>query len=118
MSKLITRRGLIRAGWTAAAGAAGIGSAAALGNRFGLIPPNYASMTGIGETLTYSTQRLLTSGNSLAREFTRAALDAPVPVLLGGHGIVAGSLWALTQAAWDRADAGTLPEAVLRGSQS
>ena len=54
----------------------------------------------------------------IAREFTRAALGAPVPVLLGGHGIVAGSLWALTQAAWDRADAGTLPEAVVRGSQS
>ena len=52
----------------------------------------------------------------IAREFTRAALEAPVPVLLGGHGIVAGSLWALTQAAWDRADAGTLPEAVVRGS--
>ena len=51
----------------------------------------------------------------VAREFTRAALDAPVPVLLGGHGIVAGSLWALTQAAWDRADAGTLPEARVRG---
>jgi hypothetical protein len=51
----------------------------------------------------------------VAREFTRAALDAPVPVLLGGHGIVAGSLWALTQAAWDRADAGTLPEAMVRG---
>ena len=54
----------------------------------------------------------------IAREFTRAALEAPVPVLLGGHGIVAGSLWALTQAAWDRADAGTLPEAVVRGSHA
>ena len=84
MSKLITRRGLIRAGWTAAAGAAGIGSAAALGNRFGLIPPNYASMTGIGETLTYSTQRLLTSGNSLAREFTRADISKP-PIVNGPH---------------------------------
>ena len=54
----------------------------------------------------------------VAREFTRAALDAPVPILLGGHGIVAGSLWALTQAAWDRADAGSLPEAVVRGSRA
>lgn len=54
----------------------------------------------------------------VAREFTQAALGAPVPVLLGGHGIVAGSLWALTQAAWDRADAGTLPEVVGRESQA
>lgn len=54
----------------------------------------------------------------VAREFTRAALDAPVPILLGGHGIVAGSLWALTQAAWDRADAGSLPEAMVRGSRA
>lgn len=50
----------------------------------------------------------------VARDFTRAALEAPIPVLLGGHGIVAGSLWALTQAAWDRADAGRLPEIARR----
>jgi hypothetical protein len=50
----------------------------------------------------------------VAREFTQAAIEAPVPVLLGGHGIVAGSLWALTQAAWDRADAETLPEVLAR----
>lgn len=33
-------------------------------------------------------------------EFTRAAADAPVPVVLGGHSLVGGGLWALTEAAW------------------
>ncbi len=48
--------------------------------------------------------------NEVARDFTRAAIEAHVPVILGGHGVVAGSLWALTQEAWDRADDGTLPD--------
>jgi hypothetical protein len=43
-----------------------------------------------------------------ARELTRAALESPVPVILGGHNIVSGALWALVQEAWDRADAGLL----------
>ncbi len=30
------------------------------------------------------------------KEFTRAAMDCPIPVLLGGHSLVSGSLWALT----------------------
>lgn len=34
------------------------------------------------------------------RELTAAARDAPVPVLLGGHSLVAGGLMLLTQAAW------------------
>jgi len=84
MSRLITRRGLIQAGLTAIASASGAGAAVFLGNRYGLIPPNYASMTGIGETLTYSTQRLLTSGNSRAREFARDDISKP-PIVNGPH---------------------------------
>lgn len=34
----------------------------------------------------------------LLREFTQAAMDAPIPVLLGGHSLVAGGLWALVDA--------------------
>lgn len=30
------------------------------------------------------------------KEFTRAAVQCPIPVLLGGHSLVSGSLWALT----------------------
>ena len=29
------------------------------------------------------------------REFTRAAVECPIPVVLGGHSLVSGSLWAL-----------------------
>ncbi|NMB01608.1 MAG: hypothetical protein GX971_08870 [Firmicutes bacterium] len=32
------------------------------------------------------------------REFTQAAMEAPIPVLLGGHSLVAGGLWALVDA--------------------
>jgi hypothetical protein len=38
--------------------------------------------------------------NSVAREFTEAAMLAPIPVVLGGHSLVAGGLWALIDAAW------------------
>ena len=43
------------------------------------------------------------------RSFTAAARAAPVPVALGGQSLVGGGLWALTEAAWERADAGLLP---------
>lgn len=33
-------------------------------------------------------------------EFTRAAGEAPIPVLLGGHTVVSGGLWALAEMAW------------------
>jgi hypothetical protein len=44
----------------------------------------------------------------LARDFTAAAIACDVPVILGGHNIVSGALWALVQEAWDRADAGLI----------
>lgn len=42
--------------------------------------------------------------NAVAREFTEAALAAPIPVVLGGHSMVAGGLWALIDAAWKEHD--------------
>ena len=62
MSKLLTRRKLITTGLAAAAGASGLGVAAHLANRYGLIPPDHGGIYGIGETLTYAAQRVLTSG--------------------------------------------------------
>ena len=38
------------------------------------------------------------------REFTQAARDASIPVLLGGHSLVAGGLMLLTEAAWREED--------------
>ena len=75
MSRLLTRRTLVTAGLTAAAGASGLAAA----SRYNLIPPDYGGVFGIGETLTYSAQRLLTSGHSMAREFQRSQISkAPV----------------------------------------
>jgi len=31
------------------------------------------------------------------REFTRAAINAPMPVVLGGHGVVAGDLYGVAE---------------------
>jgi len=78
MSKLLTRRTLVTASLATAAGAAGIGAAA----RYNLIPPDYGTLFGAGETLTYGSQRLLTAGNALAREFSRSDIS-PKPVVNG-----------------------------------
>lgn len=40
----------------------------------------------------------------VVRELTRAAAAAPVPVLLGGHSLVSGGLWALIDLAWQERD--------------
>src|SRR6266700_3741260 len=79
MSRLFTRRTLVTAG-VVAAGAAGIGAAVPFAGRYGLIPPDHLGPWGAGETLTYSAQRLLTSGPSLAREFPRSAISKIAPV--------------------------------------
>lgn len=36
------------------------------------------------------------------KHFTEAAIQAPIPVVLGGHSLVAGGLYALIEAAWTR----------------
>jgi DMSO/TMAO reductase YedYZ molybdopterin-dependent catalytic subunit len=73
MSKL-SRRQLITAGLSATAGASGLAVAARLAHRYGLIPPDCGGIYGVGETLTYASQRLLTS-HSLAREFPRSQIS-------------------------------------------
>ncbi len=71
----LSRRKLIRAGLTAAAGAAGIGAGAAVADRRGLIPPNWRGKYGLGETLTYASHRLL-AADAHAREFARSQISA------------------------------------------
>ncbi len=38
------------------------------------------------------------------RRFTEAAISAPIPVVLGGHSLVSGGLYALVEAAWARGE--------------
>jgi DMSO/TMAO reductase YedYZ molybdopterin-dependent catalytic subunit len=76
----ISRRKLITTGLAAAAGACGLGVAARLADRYGLIPPDHGGIYGVGETLTYAAQRLLMSHHSLAREFNRSDISKVFPV--------------------------------------
>ena len=41
-------------------------------------------------------------GEPFLREFTAAAMAAPVPVIMGGHSLVSGGMYALVEAAWAR----------------
>ena len=74
MTKL-TRRKLITTGLAASAGAAGLVAAAKIAERYGLIPPDSGGIYGLGETLTYAAQQVLTR-HSLAREFSPSQVSA------------------------------------------
>src|ERR1700746_1533786 len=75
----LSRRKLLITGLAASAGVAGLGVAASLAERYGLVPPDHGGLYGLGETLTYASQRLLTR-HSLAREFSRSQIsERPLP---------------------------------------
>jgi DMSO/TMAO reductase YedYZ molybdopterin-dependent catalytic subunit len=71
-----SRRKLITTGLAATAGALGLGVAARMAQRYGLVPPDHGGIYGLGETLTYASQRLLTR-HSLAREFPPSQISKP-----------------------------------------
>src|ERR1700681_3490733 len=71
-----SRRKLILSGLAATAGASGLAVAARLAQKYGLVPPDHGGIYGLGETLTYASQRLLTR-HSLAREFPRSQISKP-----------------------------------------
>lgn len=50
------------------------------------------------------------------RELTRAAAEAPIPVLLGGHALVSGGLMALNEFAWRERERGALVDGPVRGT--
>jgi DMSO/TMAO reductase YedYZ molybdopterin-dependent catalytic subunit len=72
----LTRRKLITTGLAATAGVSALGVAAELAQKYGLVPPDHSGIYGLGETLTYAAQRLLTR-HSLAREFSRGQISKP-----------------------------------------
>ena len=75
----LTRRKMIKTGLAAIAGASGLGVAAHLAEKYGLIAPDHGGVYGLGETLNYASHRLLT-GNSLAREFSHSQIsERPLP---------------------------------------
>ena len=64
----LSRRRLIMGGLATTAAVSGLGGAGRIAQKYGLIPPDHGGIYGLGETLTYASQRLLTR-HSLAREF-------------------------------------------------
>jgi DMSO/TMAO reductase YedYZ molybdopterin-dependent catalytic subunit len=72
----LSRRKLITGGLAATAGVAGLGVAARLAQMYGLVPPDHGGIFGLGETLNYASQRLLTR-HSLAREFSSSQISKP-----------------------------------------
>jgi DMSO/TMAO reductase YedYZ molybdopterin-dependent catalytic subunit len=80
MSHPLSRRKLITSGLAIAGGGSGLGLAAHLASRYGLIPPDHEGVYGVGQTLTYASQRILFSHHSLAREFDRSQISKVCPV--------------------------------------
>jgi DMSO/TMAO reductase YedYZ molybdopterin-dependent catalytic subunit len=72
----ISRRRLIIGGLAVTAGVSGLAVAARMAQKYGLVPPDHGGIYGLGETLTYASQRLLTR-HSLAREFSRSQISNP-----------------------------------------
>jgi DMSO/TMAO reductase YedYZ molybdopterin-dependent catalytic subunit len=72
----LSRRKLIVGGLAATAGVAGLGVAARMAQKYGLVPPDHGGIYGPGETLTYASQRVLTR-HSLAREFPQSKISQP-----------------------------------------
>ncbi|WP_263416876.1 molybdopterin-dependent oxidoreductase [Terriglobus albidus] len=70
----MTRRRMITAAVAAGAGISAAGVAVRLARRYGLVPPDSGGIYGPGETLTYATQRLMTT-HSMAREFSRGMIS-------------------------------------------
>jgi hypothetical protein len=70
----ISRRKFLTVGLAASAGLSGLGIAASLAKRYGLVPPDSGGIYGPGETLTYAAQRLL-ARHSLTRQFPRSLIS-------------------------------------------
>jgi DMSO/TMAO reductase YedYZ molybdopterin-dependent catalytic subunit len=70
----LSRRKLIVSGLATTAAASGLAVAGRVAQKHGLVPPDSGGIYGLGETLTYASQRLLTR-HSLAREFPRSAIS-------------------------------------------
>ncbi len=76
----VSRRRWLRGGLAVSAGAVGLAGSARLADRYGLVPPDCGGLFGIGETLTYASQRLLAAGGAMAREFERSQISEVAPV--------------------------------------
>ena len=66
-------------GWRRGRSVTGLAAATAIAKRYGLVPPTKSLLYTPGDTLTYASQRLLTT-HTLAREFSREQISrSPFP---------------------------------------
>src|SRR5580704_10019298 len=72
----LSRRKLITTGIATVAGVSGLAAARSLAKHHGLIPPDAGGFYGLGETLDYAAQRILTR-HSMAREFPPSEISNP-----------------------------------------
>jgi DMSO/TMAO reductase YedYZ molybdopterin-dependent catalytic subunit len=81
MSGFVSRSRFITSALAASATASVSGAAAFLAKRYGLVPPDHGGLFGLGETLTYAAQRVLTYRQPLAREFSRNQISTNFPAI-------------------------------------
>jgi DMSO/TMAO reductase YedYZ molybdopterin-dependent catalytic subunit/thiosulfate reductase cytochrome b subunit len=81
VSNSLTRRTMIGSALGASAVASASGVAVLLAKRYGLVPPDHGGLFGVGETLTYGTQRVLLCRQPLAREFSRDRVSKNFPAI-------------------------------------
>ena len=111
MSNFLSRRKVLTAGLATAGGAVGLAAAARLADRYGLIPPDWGGVWGLGETLTHACQRAIVSQHSMAREFNRSDMSKVAPVSGRRKGLILLDQVAGSSAPQHRR------EAALRGAQ-
>jgi DMSO/TMAO reductase YedYZ molybdopterin-dependent catalytic subunit len=80
MKNKASRRKFVKAALATVAGVAGVEAATRLADRYGLLAPDHTGLFGVGEALTYGSQRLLTSGYSMARQFRKGEISKVSPV--------------------------------------
>lgn len=80
MRSKLSRRKFLGAALTGAAGIAGLEAAARVADHYGILAPDHEGLLGLGEALTYGSQRLLMSQHSVAREFRPSDISAVSPV--------------------------------------
>src|SRR4029077_1829261 len=80
-SRIVTRRRFIKtvAGMSVVVPTAVV--TARLADRYGLLPPDHGGLFGVGSSLTFASQRLLTRGQHLAREFGREQISRNFPAI-------------------------------------
>jgi hypothetical protein len=97
MKTNLSRRKLLTAG-LATAGGSGLGVAARLADRYGLIPPDHGGLYGPGKTLTYASQRLVTPSPARACVRREALGESLSSLMFDGGQPTFQALWRKRQA--------------------